>query len=150
MKITLRKAKEDELVLVQDFAKDVINKNYREFLGNEAVDFFIGSGASDAYMQENIEATILAVMEEEVVGICICKENLIDLFMVRNEVHNQGIGSVFLDMVSEELLKTYSKIRVECFEKNGKANHFYVKNGWIQEKIAFDEEMDDNRIYYYK
>ena len=150
MDIILRKAKDSEIRYIQNFAKDVINENYRDFLGNEAVDFFIGSGASDQYMQDNISDTILAVVEDKIVGMCICKENLIDLFMIQNETQNQGIGRAFINMISEELLKKYPRIRVECFEKNVKANRFYVRNGWLQEKIVFDEEISDNRIYYHK
>lgn len=146
----LRKAKQSELTFIQDFAKTVIDKNYRDSLGDEAVDFFIGSGTSDQYMQEHINGTIVAVMEDQIVGICICKENLIDLFMVQNEVQNLGIGSTFLNMICEELFKEHSQIRLECFEKNVKANRFYVRNGWKQEKSVFDEEIGDNRIYYYK
>lgn len=150
MKIKLRKADKSELPMLQTFAREVIDKNYREHLGDEAVDWFIGSGASDQYMQDSIDDTILAVMDEQTVGICICKEELIDLLMIQNGMQNRGIGSAFLTLVSEELLKQYTKIRVECFEKNGKANRFYVRNGWTQEKITFDEEMGDNRIYYCK
>ena len=101
-------------------------------------------------MQDNISDTILAVVEDKIVGMCICKENLIDLFMIQNETQNQGIGRAFINMISEELLKKYPRIRVECFEKNVKANRFYVRNGWLQEKIVFDEEISDNRIYYHK
>lgn len=147
-KITLRKANTSEEAFLQNFSKDVINKNYREFLGDEAVDFFIGSGASDQYVQENIDETIVAIMEDKIVGMCVCKENLIDLIMIQNEWQNQGIGSDFINMVSEELLKTYPQIRVECFEKNIRANAFYLKNGWHQDKMVFDDELGDNRIYY--
>lgn len=39
MDMTLRKADKSEITFLQDFAKDVINANYRVFLGDEAVDF---------------------------------------------------------------------------------------------------------------
>lgn len=150
MKIVLRKAKPSEQKFLQDFAKDVIDKNYRDFLGDEAVDFFIGSGASDQYMQENINETIVAILEEKIVGICVCKENLLDLFMVQSGLHHNGIGSAFINKVTDELLKTYSVVRVECFENNRKANNFYLKNGWNLEKTVFDEEVEDNRLCYSK
>lgn len=148
--LVLRKAKEQETAFLQEFARSVIDRNYRAFLGNEAVDFFIGSGASDQYIAENIGDTTLAVLGDEVVGMCVCKDDLIDLMMVRNDRQGQGIGSTFIDMVGKELLKRYPSIRVECFEKNTGANRFYVKNGWIVEKSLFDEELGDNRIYYRK
>ena len=148
--LTLRKAKEQEITFFEEFARSVIDRNYRAFLGDEAVDFFIGSGASDQYIAENIGDTTLAVLGDEVVGMCVCKDNLIDLVMVRNELQGQGIGSALIEMVSKELLERYSSIRVECFEKNTKANRFYVKNGWIVEKSLFEAEAEDNRIFYTK
>lgn len=150
MELKIRKANEKELVFLQGFAKDVINKSYRSFLGDEAVDFFIGSGASDQYMLENIKDTTVALMNNEIVGICICKENTIDLIMVNSEMHRKGIGSEFINKISEELLKSYDKIYLESFEKNLKANNFYYKNGWNKDKVMFDEEVGVNRIYYSK
>ena len=148
--LTLRKAKEQEITFLQEFARAVIDRNYRAFLGDEAVDFFIGSGASDQDIAENIADTTLAVLEGEVVGMCVCKDDLIDLVMVRNDRQGQGIGSAFIDMVSKGLLERYPSIRVECFEKNTGATRFYVKNGWAVEKSLFDEELGDNRIFYTK
>lgn len=148
--LTLRKAEEEEITFLQEFARSVIDRSYRAFLGDEAVDFFIGSGASDQYIAESIGDTTLAVLGDEVVGMCVCKDDLIDLIMVRNDRQGQGIGSAFIDMVSKGLLERYPSIRVECFEKNTKANRFYVKNGWTMEKSLFEAEVEDNRIFYTK
>lgn len=150
MELTLRKANADELAFVQEFAKAVIDKNYRSYMGDEAVDFFIGSGASDQYMQECLDDTILAVADGAVVGISVCKDDLIDLFMVRNELQGKGVGGMFMSKLCEELLQTYPRIRVECFEKNEKANCFYERCGWIREKMEYDEEIGDKRVFYYK
>lgn len=148
--LTLRKAKEQEIAFLQEFTRSVIDRNYRAFLGDEAVDFFIGSGASDQYIAESIADTTLAVLGDEVVGMCVCKDDLIDLVMVRNDRQGQGIGSALIELIGRELLGRYPSIRVECFEKNTGANRFYVKNGWTVEKSLFDEELGDNRIFYTK
>ena len=150
MELKLRKAQENEVTFLQDFAKDIINKNYRSFLGDEAVDYFIESGASDEYMLQNRDDIIVALLNDEIVGICICKEDTIDLIMVHSEMHRQGIGSHFINKISEELLKKYNKIYLESFENNLKANSFYDKNGWNKDKIVFDEEVGLNRLYYSK
>ena len=150
MELKLRKAQENEVTFLQDFAKDIINKNYRSFLGDEAVDYFIESGASDEYMLQNRDDIIVALLNDEIVGICICKEDTIDLIMVHSEMHRQGIGSHFINKISEELLKKYNKIYLESFENNLKANSFYDKNGWNKDKIVFDEEVGLNRLHYSK
>lgn len=150
MELKLRKAQCEELEVLQNFVKDVINKNYRGFLGNDAVDHFIESGASDEYILENISNITVALLKDEMVGICVCKENLIDLIMTHSEMHRQGIGSKLITQISEELLKTYNIIHLESFESNVKANAFYDKNNWNKDKIVFDEEVGVNKIYYSK
>lgn len=150
MDLVLRKAEQNETAFLQEFSREVINKNYRTFLGDEAVDFFIGSGASDQYIAENINETLVAELDNKIVGICVCKENLIDLIMVKTELHGKNIGSTMLNQVSAELFQNYETIHLESFEANVKANRFYEKNGWEIDKTEADAETGGKRIYYSK
>lgn len=149
-KMQLRPAVANDLKYLQKIANDVIDKNYRSFLGDEAVDYFIESGASNNHMKENIGDTTVAIVKEEIVALCICKSNLVDLIMVKNEFHRQGVGTRFLSEICKQLFCHYTEIHLESFEKNVKANQFYKKNGWVIEKIVLDEEVNDNRVYYVK
>lgn len=72
------------------------------------------------------------------------------MIMVQAELHGQGIGSLMLNNISEKLLEVYNEICLESFENNQKANSFYEKNGWKIDRIEFDEEIEGNRIYYFK
>lgn len=150
MNLQLRKALPDEIKLLQEFAREVINNNYRAFLGDEAVDYFIGSGASDQYISDNVDDTTVAVINRKIVGVCICKENLIDMIMVLTELHGQGIGSQMISLICDKLFTVYDELRLESFEANTKANAFYEKNGWTIAKIEYDAEIGGNRIYYIK
>lgn len=142
MKLNIRKVQKEELSFLQEFARRVIDENYRSFLGDDAVNEFINSGASDQYMLENLSDMSVAILKDEIVGVCVCKENLIDLFMIKSSMHNMGIGRMFLKMMTQELLKTYINVRIESFEDNQKANLFYEKNGF--EKV----KTDSGKIYY--
>lgn len=150
MDLVIRKAEMNELPLLQDLSEEVINLNYRSFLSEEIVDFFINSGSSNQYIEENINDLFVAVFNEELVGICVCKANLIDMLMIKNEYQGKNIGSYFFNQISENLFKVYEQIRLESFENNTKANRFYIKNGWEIEKICFDEEINGNKVYFYK
>lgn len=47
---TIRPATEEDLGTLQALARRTIDACYRGFLGDEAVDWFIGSGASDSHV----------------------------------------------------------------------------------------------------
>lgn len=81
---------------------------------------------------------------------CVCLDNLIDLIMIKNEYQNQGLGSQFISIISNKLLEIYPTILLESFEDNDKANNFYEKNGWILDKVSFNQEIGGNKKYYYK
>jgi hypothetical protein len=52
---TIRPASEEDLDDLQDLACRTIDTCYRAFLGDEAVDRFIASGASDAHVKHHLE-----------------------------------------------------------------------------------------------
>lgn len=89
-------------------------------------------------------------MNKKIIGLCVIIENLIDLFMIHPDYQRLGLGSKMLECVSKQLFLKYSEIRLESFELNVKANSFYKKNGLLVEKVAFDEEIKGNKIYYFK
>lgn len=149
-KITYRCAFEHDLNELKLLSKETINSDYRSFLGDEAVDYFINSGLSDQYIMENWKDTLVFVMNKKIIGLCVTKENLIDLLMIHPNYQRLGIGSKMLEFISMQLFKYYTEIHVESFELNKKANLFYEKNGWLTDKALFDEEIQGNKIYYYK
>lgn len=114
---------------MQAIAARTIDRSYRSFVDDDAVDWFI-SGPSDAYLSGNLANATVATLADEVVGFAVCKESLIDLIMVDHDAHRRGIGSALLAHCESEMFRRYDAITLESFEGNGGANRFYRRNGW--------------------
>ncbi len=149
IKTEIRVANPNDLKAIQSIAKHTIDKNYRKFLGDEGVDWFL-YGPCDEYLKENLNQTIALYGDGSVVGFSICKDNSIDLMMINHEQHRIGFGSLLLEYCEKVLFQQYPEIKLESFEDNGKANTFYRKNGWIQKGHIFDETSKAYKLVFIK
>jgi hypothetical protein len=52
--ISVRPATGEDLIGLQELARHTIDASYRSFLGDEAVDWFISSGASDEHVAPHL------------------------------------------------------------------------------------------------
>src|SRR5262245_4654370 len=95
-----------------------ISASYRPFLGDEAVDVFLGSGAADRYVAENIGRCSVLVRDGVIVGYAVCRANVIDLMMIDHAVHRQGLGTELLRQVEQMLLQGSDELWLESFEAN--------------------------------
>ena len=147
---TVRAATQGDLERIQDLARRTIDARYRAFLGDEGVDGFLDSGASDDYVAQGLSDTEVLTDEDRIVGFCVSKQSLIDLMMVDHEVHRRGYGTALLRHAEGRLLETHDEIVLESFEDNDQANAFYRKNGWIESERFFDEALGSRKIVFRK
>ena len=133
---------------MQAIASHTIDMNYRSFIDDEGVDWFI-SGPSDQYVRDNLDHSTIAVVEGSIVGFAVCKADLIDLIMIGHESHRRGIGSALLAYCESELFRRFDSIRLESFERNAKANGFYRKNGWARVG-AIPDSMSGGRKWIFE
>ena len=150
MKIEIRKATNLDADALKKIARKTIDANYRSFLGDEAVDLFIGSGASDQYINENIDDGWVILSEGSLIGLCVMKMNLIDLLMIKHDYHRQGYGTTLLKHCEQQLFRRFIEIKLESFEGNWKAHGFYRKNGWAELETNFDETSGISKITFVK
>lgn len=129
MKLRFRAADAADLETMQAIARRTIDRDYRSFVDDDAVDWFV-SGPSDAYLSENLENATVATLDGDVVGFAVCRENLIDQIMVDGDAHRRGIGTALLAHCESELFRRYDAITLESFERNSRANRFYRRAGW--------------------
>ncbi|MHA2065100.1 MAG: N-acetyltransferase family protein [Candidatus Thorarchaeota archaeon] len=150
MKKEIRKAATQDTDTIKKIARKTIDANYRSFLGDERVDSFIGSGASDQYMDENIEDGWVILGDGQIIGVSILKANLIDLIMIDHDYHRQGYGTTLLTHCEQHLFNAFDEIKLESFEGNEKAHNFYRKNGWSEVEVNFDEMSGVNKLTFIK
>lgn len=132
---TIRPASGEDLDDLQALARRTIDTCYRAFLGDEVVDWFIGSGASDAHVKNHLERGVvhcLISQEGRIIGFSILDGPTIDLMMVDPDHHRRGLGRLLLQHAEAALLAQHSTIRLESFADNAAANSFYEACGWLR------------------
>ncbi|RYU97487.1 GNAT family N-acetyltransferase [Emticicia agri] len=79
------------------------------------------------------EFTLVARIDETAVGFVSAYEpdNFIHHLYVSNEYHGQGIGTMLLNVMLENL---QSPVRLKCLQKNEAGVAFYERNGFIQKE----------------
>jgi len=150
MNVLVRKALAVDVEALIDLARRTIGASYRPFLGDEAVDSFLGSGAVERYVTENIGACTILERGGRVLGYAVCRDNLVDLMLVDHACHRQGLGTALLRHVEEELGWRFAELRLESFAANGAANAFYRKHGWLEGSRFFDKESAAEKVVFYK
>lgn len=130
---TIRPAVGEDLGDLQALARRTIDTCYRGFLGDEAVEWFIGSGASDAHVKTHLEQGGVHCLTRDgrIIGFSILDGSTVDLMMVDPDHHRQGLGRLLLRHAEETLLARYSSIRLETFPNNTRAMSFYEACGWV-------------------
>ena len=150
MNTLVRKAVPSDVGPLIALSRRTISASYRPFLGDEAVDAFIGGDAVDQYVKENVARCSVILSEGEVVGYAVCRDNLIDLLMIDHAAHRRGLGTRLLAWLEEMLFQSYSELRLESFEGNQSANAFYRKHGWLEVSRYFDKDAGVNKIVFRK
>jgi len=149
MNTEIRKASISDSDTLKRIARRTIDANYRSFLTDEGVDWFLKSG-SDQYVEENIANCWVILDDGQVIGFSVCKENLIDLMMIDHEFHRQGYGTTLLNHCEQQLFETFKEIKLDSFEGNEKANSFYRKYGWSEIHKNFDKMSGVNKLTFIK
>ena len=105
----MRPALLEDLVALQELARRTIDASYRSFLGNEGVDWFINSGASDDHIERHFRQGHVYCMEadREIVGLMILDGPTVDLMMIDVRRHRQGLGKLLLSRAEEVLFSQY-------------------------------------------
>ncbi|WP_244502364.1 GNAT family N-acetyltransferase [Streptomyces oceani] len=119
-------------MVLQELARRTIDARYRSFLGDEGVDSFINSGASDEHIESHFRKGHLHCLEVggDLVGLLITQESTVDLLMIDVDRQRQGLGSLLLSLAERLLFAEYQEIRLETFAGNVTAVAFYEACGW--------------------
>ncbi|QSH40216.1 GNAT family N-acetyltransferase [Lentisphaerota bacterium ZTH] len=150
MNFVIRKAGSSDLPEIQDIARRTIDACYRSFLGDDGVDWFLNSGASDQYLSSNLCKCQVIEADGKIAGFYICRGCLLDLIMVDCNHQRKGIGSRLLQHCEESLFTKYDEIRLESFEDNKRTINFYRKHKWIEKKRIMDEDANCWKITFIK
>jgi ribosomal protein S18 acetylase RimI-like enzyme len=133
-------------------AQKTIGACYRSFLGVEKLVEFLESGAINEYVAQNLEKNYcpIQMLDREPIGFAICRDNIIDWFIVDYRYHQRGIGAQLLAHCESEMFQAYPEITVSCFEQYEPANRFFIKHGWTEVLTRSDKQLGVRTILYQK
>lgn len=138
-----RKATPNDIPSLKALARSVIRHNYTPFLGEDAVESFIGSGASDEEIEKGLERCVLLLESGDIVGFAITDDDILHLIMVAVEHQNKGYGAKLLAYIEEQMFTDFDSIMLQSFADNHATNEFYQKYGWT---LANKQPKDDSPI----
>ncbi len=151
MAARVRPAASADLPVLKDLAARTIDACYRPFLGDEAVEYFLGSGESDREVQQQLEQTAVLDVDGRIVGMVVWYEDLLHLLMVDVDEHRNGYGTTLLRHAQEEYFATGGRcFRLESFEGNRGARAFYDRHGWETSAEVLDGRSGVVRIHMTK
>ncbi len=147
----VRKATGQDLATIQKIARETIDKSYRSFLGDVAVDWYINSGESDKELASHLDRCDVLTLDNEIAAFTIYFDDLIHLMMVDVKLHRSGLGSALLAHSESQLFsRDHQVIRLETFQGNTQAINFYKKNHWLVVKEEKDEAFGFVRVFFEK
>lgn len=135
-------------------SRRTIRASYRSFLGDAAVDAFIGGGAADRYVLDHVAQAAVIEADGRIAGFAVCRGDRIDLMMIDAGLHGRGLGTRLLAHCEEALFSRHDVLKLESFEDNAQANGFYRRRGWEEagrledggiRKIAFRKRRPSAR-----
>lgn len=149
--IEIRKATIEDLRIIQEIARETIDKSYRPFLGDSLVDWFLSSGGSDDELENQLDNCDVLLLDTYIAAFTIYFDDLIHLMMVDVALHRNGLGSKLLAHSETQLYNHGNKvIRVETFEGNQQAIKFFKKNNWPVVRREEDKENGFVRVFFEK
>lgn len=121
-----------DLATLQELAHRTVDACYRPFLGDAAVDAYLGSGAAASHVAAAVDAGTchLLRVDGEAAALAILEGDTVDLMMVDPRRHRRGLGRAVLTASERLLFAAHPRLRLESFVENRAANAFYRACGW--------------------
>ncbi|MFA0084763.1 GNAT family N-acetyltransferase [Vibrio sp. 10N.261.51.F12] len=147
----IRQANLSDTHSLKELSKHVISVCYTGFMGEEMVNGYLSSGASDDEVDKHISNTFVAVDDSEVVmGYVVVIDDLVHIMMVSPEQQRKGIGERLLSFAENKIHNDNFKPTLETFETNTQAMNFYLKNGWSISRKESDPDFGFVRVFFDK
>ncbi len=120
--------------------------SYPAFLGEEAVEAFIASGALDSFVRSSIGQTLVITLDNQIAGLAVNRDNHIDQLMIDERYHRRGLGTQLLAHLEKMLFEQHYRLHLESFRDNDQANAFYQRHGWLKTAEFQDEDFGTEMI----
>jgi GNAT superfamily N-acetyltransferase len=135
----------NNLPVVLEIARDIIQNNYSSFLDKSMIDNYIKSGLSDKEIIDNMDNCWVIQNDKDCIGFSILLNNKIHLMMINRKYQKQKYGTSLLNIMEDRLFEKYETIELQSFAENTIANNFYEKHHWNKISIK-----DNGGLVFYQ
>lgn len=139
IQLKFRKAVDEDVPNLIRLLKETIMEVYGQILPIDVLKPWIEGDRLGEDVNKLWPYMVVAEKAGEIVAAAARIEDMVALIWVHPAHHREGIGSVLLDIIETEVMKSgYEMAKLECFSDNDRAMGFYRAKGW--EPLC--EEMD--------
>jgi GNAT superfamily N-acetyltransferase len=149
MMIQIHKGSPADVGVLIALSRRTMRASSRPFLGDAAVEAFVGRGAVDQYVADHLEQSTVIVADGALLGYAVCNDNVIDLMMIHQPLHRRGFGTRLLQHCEASLFRHYRELTLESFADNDQANNFSLKNGWEQVARYVDRQSGVDKLIFH-
>ena len=140
MRACVRWAEPGDVETLIELSLRTTRASYPGFLGEAAVEAFVGTGAVDGFVRQNVSRALVVTLGGEVAGYAVGTGHHVDQLMIDERFHRQGLGTLLLARLEEHLFRRHDALELESFRDNDQANAFYRKHGWQVTGAYRDDE----------
>ncbi|WOT04833.1 GNAT family N-acetyltransferase [Shewanella youngdeokensis] len=136
-----------DLPAIQALAKETIRHNYRAFLGDDGVEWFINGGGLHKEVNEYFDDIVVLEIDNEIQGYCAAEEGFIHALMIRVERQQTGLGRYLLNHVEQmQCAEGYEHLRLETYQGNEPALKLFSKQGWFVAEDQHDASFGLKKV----
>lgn len=125
---------------LNELLRRTIRTSYSGFLGSEAVEAYIGSGAVETFTTETVERGSVVTLGDDIAGYGVDTSNQVDLLVIDERFHRLGLGTRMLAHLERRLFEKFDLLTLESFRDNDAANAFYLSKGWRKVREYREQE----------
>jgi len=148
--VEIRKATPTDVDALMALSRRTIDRRYRAFLGDQAVDTYLGSGELERYVTSCVPTCMVLERAGRVMGYAVWQDDLLDVLMIDHHSQHQGLGGLLLASVEQAMFASHDELRLESFAENTAANTFYRANGWKAADRIHDEQSGAEKMVFVK
>ncbi len=147
--ITLKKAKEEDIEIIQEIAKNTWPSTYLHIIGQEQIDYMLDMMYSrGALLKQFMEGHTFLIAEENEIQYGFAGYSIVDeenriyklhKLYVLPSAHGKGVGKLLTNEVFQQVRDAGGHALQLNVNKHNKAKDFYLKAGFtIKESVKLD------------
>ncbi len=148
--IRIRFAEERDAPALAGLATRVVDRCYRDFLGDATVDRWLAEGRVEASFNRSLTDCIVIASGEEPMGYARCEGNLIRLLVIDPDRQRRGLGTRLLRGVESEMFTRQARLWMESYAGNRAAAALSARCGWRAVSRYEDPDLATARVVYEK